>query len=264
MVVRRLHRGLSLFPLYNDEPTLLSKTTAFKLKRLYEQGELDFMVQEILLTDVVDNQYPFTGESHEERIARELAQRQEDQSELQESFSRIEPKPVQDHHGFHRWDVIDELPTIDWSISGLEQAHISEENALSVLSEYDELNIKCANAEIKTWKRDEYEEEFLSRWMADFRGIDRYVALHYLVQFSSRHENAPFQVLDRAATLYAKGLLGLDSRLEAAGANLVRYQVWRGQEYLDAYLESTKKYYETKRRRDRLAQEVSAILGKNP
>ncbi len=25
--------------------------------------------------------------------------------------------------------------------------------------------------------------------LADFRGIDRYVALHYLVQFSAEHEN---------------------------------------------------------------------------
>ncbi len=74
--------------------------------------------------------------------------------------------------------------------------------------------------------------------MHDFQGIDRYVALHYLVQFAADHEQAPYALLERAATLAAKGILGLDNRLRAAGFNLIRYEVWRGQDYLDAYLEA--------------------------
>ena len=96
--------------------------------------------------------------------------------------------------------------------------------------------------------------------MHDFRGIDRYVALHYLVQFAVDHEQAPYALLERAATLTAKGKLELDNRLEKAGENLVRYEVWRGQDYLDAYFEATKRYYGTKRQRDRLDAEVKALL----
>ena len=78
--------------------------------------------------------------------------------------------------------------------------------------------------------------------------------------FAADHEQAPYALLERAATLNAKGDLGLDNRLQAAGFNLVRYEVWRGQDYLDAYLEATKRYYGTKRQRDRLEGEAKALL----
>ena len=98
------------------------------------------------------------------------------------------------------------------------------------------------------------------RWIKDFRGIDRYVALHYLVLFTEMYQDASFSLLERAATLLAKGFLELDNRLKNAGENLERYEVWRGPEYLQAYVDATKRYFGTKGQRDRFEKETRSLI----
>ena len=254
-VVLRLKEGHPLHRIYNDDPRWISKKTVEKIRDRWKRGELDFLLQEIEPTEMIDRLYPSTGESHDERVERVVLQGEED---LKDTIAALKIKlPIgyfedPDGLGVHRMHIIDELPKISWSIGSLEKANIPKEIALSLLSEHDDLNWKRASSEITAEKR----------WMKDFRGIDRYVALHYLVQFASDHEGAPYDILIKAATLKAKGALELDNRLEMAGENLVRYEVWReNPEYLTAYLEATKKYYGTKRERERLEQEISSLLG---
>jgi len=76
----------------------------------------------------------------------------------------------------------------------------------------------------------------------------------------TRAFQASFSLLERAATLLAKGLLELDNRLKNAGENLVRYEVWRGPEYLQAYVDATKRYFGTKGQRDRFEKETRSLI----
>jgi len=177
-VIRRLDAGHSLYSMYHEksDTKLMSKTTVEKIKRLRGTGELDFV-----LLEVVDAVYPFTKESHKGRTERVSAREESDRREVSEvsgSNLQMDPGSLNDL-GVHRLKVVDALPSISWSIKGLEEANIPRDRALSLLSEYDELDIKRVSSVVT-----EYGEE-PKRWIKDFRGIDRYVALHYLVLFKS-------------------------------------------------------------------------------
>ena len=261
--VRRLEAGDSQYSMYmepdpqrTDGKGWISKATLEKIKKLWTKGELDFLLLEVDPTEFIDAVYPLTMESHEERTDRVSARERSDTPEVLEA-SRSNPSMdlgSLDDLGIHRLAVIDALPSISWSIKGLEEANIPSDRALILLSEYDGLDIKRVSSVVT-----EYGEE-PKRWIKDFRGIDRYVALHYLVLFTEMYQDASFSLLERAATLLAKGLLELDNRLKNAGENLVRYEVWRGPEYLHAYIDATKRYFGTKGQRDRFENEARSLI----
>ena len=261
--VRRLEAGASQYSIYmepdpqrTDGTGWISKATLEKIKKLWTKGELDFLLLEVDPTEFIDAVYPLTMESHEERTDRVSARERSDTPEVLEA-SRSNPSMdlgSLDDLGIHRLAVIDALPSISWSIKGLEEANIPSDRALILLSEYDELDIKRVSSVVT-----EYGEE-PKRWIKDFRGIDRYVALHYLVLFTEMYQDASFSLLERAATLLAKGFLELDNRLKNAGENLVRYEVWRGPEYLQAYVDATKRYFGTKGQRDRFEKETRSLI----
>ena len=257
-VIRRLDAGHSLYSMYHEksDTKLMSKTTVEKIKRLRGTGELDFVLLEVDPTEFIDAVYPFTKESHKGRTERVSAREESDRREVSEvpgSNLQMDPGSLNDL-GVHRLKVVDALPSISWSIKGLEEANIPSDRALILLSEYDELDIKRVSSVVT-----EYGEE-PKRWIKDFRGIDRYVALHYLVLFTEMYQDASFSLLERAATLLAKGYLELDNRLKNAGENLVRYEVWRGPEYLQAFVDATKRYFGTKGQRDRFEKETRALI----
>jgi hypothetical protein len=243
-------------PQRTDGKGWISKATLEKIKKLWTKGELDFLLLEVDPTEFIDAVYPLTMESHEERTDRVSARERSDTPEVLEA-SRSNPSMdlgSLDDLGIHRLAVIDALPSISWSIKGLEEANIPSDRALILLSEYDELDIKRVSSVVT-----EYGEE-PKRWIKDFRGIDRYVALHYLVLFTEMYQDASFSLLERAATLLAKGLLELDNRLKNAGENLVRYEVWRGPQFLHAYIDATKRYFGTKGQRDRFEKETRSLI----
>ena len=262
--VRRLKAGASQYSIYTepdpqrtDGGGWISKATLEKIKKLWVGGDLDFLLLEVDPIDFVDAVYPLTSESYEDRTERVAAQEADDTLEVLEA-------PINNLHkghgslddlGIHRLTVVDALPAISWSIKNLEEANIPSDKALGLLSEYDELHLKRVSATVT-----EYGEGPPRRQVEDFRGIDRYVALHYLVFFTETYEHAPLRLLERAATLLAKGLLELDNRLKNAGENLVRYEVWRGPQYLQAYVDATKRYFGTKARRDRFEKETRALI----
>ena len=261
--VRRLEAGASQYSIYmepdpqrTDGTGWISKATLEKIKKLWTKGELDFLLLEVDPTEFIDAVYPLTMESHEERTDRVSARERSDTPEVLEASRSNTSMDLGslDDLGIHRLAVIDALPSISWSIKGLEEANIPSDRALILLSEYDELDIKRVSSVVT-----EYGEE-PKRWIKDFRGIDRYVALHYLVLFTEMYQDASFSLLERAATLLAKGFLELDNRLKNAGENLVRYEVWRGPEYLQAYVDATKRYFGTKGQRDRFEKETRSLI----
>ena len=261
-VVRRIKKGDSLYSIYTEDLPLVSKRTAEKIRKLYEQGDLDFLLNNFIdPIPLIDQLYPFTQESHEERHRREIAQEREDLTDAREWVAAVDIEggglsPELDGNGYYRMAVIDQLPKFDWNIRGLTSANIPPEFVLKLLSEFDELQFQRVGSQVNTYE----EGEGRRQWMGDFSGIDRYVALHFLVKFTAQHAEAPYTLLERAATLRSKGVLGSDGRLQAAGVNIVRYEIWRGHDHLEAFLEATKRYYGTKRQRTRLEAEIRTIL----
>lgn len=257
-VVAHLQNGTSLYSMYHGESPLVHKRTAEKIRDLYNTGQLAFILQKIEPSALIDRVYPFLNETHKERMERETLTENLSQRTASTLLGNARP-PTKDFLAYHRMEVIDGLPSLDWTVSGLEAAHIPKDEVLPLLSNYDGLHLKRITAEVHETRMHGFGRE-TEKWMADFRGIDRYVAIHYLVSFAAQHEDAPYSLLEQAATLTAKGILGLDSRLRAAGTNLVRYEVWRGWEYLEAYLESVQLYYRSKRHRERVEREVRELL----
>ena len=259
IVVLHIKAGGSLYKLYERTLPIVSKRTAEKIRRLYEDGKLDFLVEGTRAEQLLERLYPFTDETQGERQSREELRVQEDEVEILEHLREARPRGlevVRDALGNHRIEVMDRLPTVEWNIKGLERANISQPRALKLLAEFDGLNMKRRQSVVTD--TDDIGKK--QTWLADFPGIDRYVALHYLAEFSAAHKNAPYRLLDKAATLTAKGSLELDNRLWAAGTNIVRYEIWRGPSYLEAYLEATKSFLGSKKRRQEFEQQIRSVL----
>jgi hypothetical protein len=85
-VVRRLSRGQSLYSLYNAKPPVLAQSTAVSLKKKYNNGQLEFVLQEIEASEMIDRIYPFVGESQDERIGRVKVQLEDDTQEVTEKL----------------------------------------------------------------------------------------------------------------------------------------------------------------------------------
>ena len=74
-------------------------------------------------------------------------------------------------------EIAKKLPRIDWTYAGLEKAGIQQQLILSILYEFDQLDI---------WHGSNVEEELIGnsrRGISGFKGLERYVSLHYLVSF---------------------------------------------------------------------------------
>ncbi|MEE9247414.1 MAG: hypothetical protein V3U79_01800 [Dehalococcoidia bacterium] len=171
-MVFHIKAGHSLYRLYAIESSIASKKTAEKIRKLYEEGKLDFLVEGTRPEELLERLYLFTDESHQERQSREKLRVQEDQEEILEHLSGARPPALaeeRDTLGYHRMEVIDRLPTVEWSIKGLEKANIFQPRALELLAEYDGLHMKRLQSRVDHTDDD----STVRRWMADFRGIDR-------------------------------------------------------------------------------------------
>ena len=139
-----------------------------------------------------------------------------------------------------------------WCVESLEEAGIPGDKVLSMLSEYDFLRVRRL--------RSESSNVYSARYLLDFDGIDRYLELHYIVIFALSYAKAPFSYVECAARLYAKGLLGLDESLSISGENMLRYSVWRGGKYKEAYVRSLDGFHKTNVSKKRLRSWVNSII----
>ena len=58
------------------------------------------------------------------------------------------------------------------------------------------------------------------------------------MQFHRQADNPPYKLIDMAAMTYAKGLIDRNLFLQRAGEGIVRYQVWRGPQFLGAFVKA--------------------------
>jgi len=74
------------------------------------------------------------------------------------------------------------------------------------------------------------------------------------------NNDTPYNHYDTASALYTSGVLASDYSIETAGEDILRYEVWRGGEYLKAYNKSLKRYKRTPKRNRELSDQIKALL----
>lgn len=232
--VQRLRNGESAYALYKGSNAILAKVTAEKLKRLAAEGALEFLLEEQI------------GAS-QARDAAEAA----DIAGGESPFAQYFPQPVTRRLS-RSWEVrvlelVPHLPQVDWIIEHLESVGIPTEDGLRFLVEGEDLFRRLG----------------LGQWSkGDFV---RYVELHHLVTWgeenSKRTHPAPYELLRLAARAYAKGDVDSNEFLRNVGRGIMRYQVWRGKRYLDAFNEAQRPTRGARdRRKAQIMTEVEEVL----
>ena len=136
----------------------------------------------------------------------------------------------------HRFKVVEKAEGLTdkewtWSIDHLEALDIPGNVALDILKKYDRLRIVRELARAGQWPLTVLDSPYLR----NFRGLEQYVALHYLIVFKKKYHQAPLDYIRAAANIYAKGELTSDSTVSMAGEDLLRYGFWKGSQYVEAY-----------------------------
>ena len=192
-VVAHLSQGKSQYALYKGTYSVVSKVTARKITRLWKEGKLSFLLDLSQAEKSIRQAFPVLGETDEERRARVATEEEERMRETIASLKVPGPRATdwEDPFRFDRLEAVREaeklVPQEEWSIAGLEAAGVPQGEVLRLLLEYDALRTKREGAQIGTDPRSE------DVWRKDFPGIDRYMALHYSVDFQRRYPRAPFE-----------------------------------------------------------------------
>ena len=95
----------------------------------------------------------------------------------------------------------------------------------------------------------------------------RCAELHYVAQLSAeqagRLHPAPYAIVKVAARYMARDSALLENGLGELGRDIIRYQVWRGRLFLDAFKESYDVGRRSRRFRDTFASELTAALDRS-
>ena len=132
-----------------------------------------------------------------------------------------------------------------WDIGHLKGIGIPEDNALDMLKSYDTL--KKAR-------------QILNTTRLDLRGFNRYVLLHYTVVFKTRYPSASFPYVQVAAGIYTRGVLSGTESLLSAGEDILRYEIWEGPKYKQAYEEALRRYKRTPRALTQLREQIEQLF----
>ena len=197
-IVQRLGNGESVRQITNPDGAH-AKDTVRKIRVLLEDGQLDF---------VVDAQ-------HEQTVAQAAITEGKEIGGDHWSSDAAAPG------GLERTiqTVLADLPDVDWSIGALKECGIETGVALSLMLQHDELEQRKGQ-----WKP------------ADLR---KYVEAQLLVDFLMRHQDRlhrpPLVFAQLAAEAKAAGIVDNNHALRQIGENIIRYQVWHGGPYREAF-----------------------------
>ena len=149
----------------------------------------------------------------------------------------------------------------NWSIGKLTDIGIPLHKALIMLKEYDKLRIARTSTDWNPQKSPSREPASLV--LQKFRGIEKYVALHYTVAFSTKYmaPEIPFPFIETAAYMYAQGKLAADESLATAGEDILRYEIWRQDKNKDGEYIFRKAYDESLTRFKIGARRLAQVKG---
>jgi len=197
-IVQRLGNGESVRQITNPDGAH-AKDTVRKIRVLLEDGQLDF---------VVDAQ-------HEQTVAQAAITEGKEIGGDHWSSDAAAPG------GLERTiqTVLADLPEVEWDVGALRAGGLETEQALSLMLQHDELEQRKGQ-----WKP------------ADLR---KYVEAQLLVDFLMRHQDRlhrpPLAFAQLAAEAKAAGIVDNNRALREIGENIIRYQVWHGGPYREAF-----------------------------
>ena len=225
--VQRFQNGDSLYSIYTEKPHFLSKVTARKIRDMFNNGKLGFILDLVepspLLTSVIDDADALTMEESCLPANMDAPQRRK---RLSDRFHEIRQR----------------LPDVRWNIGDLENSGLPADVGLQLLAERDILLHRL------------YRDADLSH-----KTVERFVALHYIAMYYLESESAAYEFIVLAATTYAKGLIDGNLFLMNAGEGIVRYQVWRGPEFLNAFVQAQQPTLRERARLRILEQDIEQI-----
>ena len=197
-IVQRLGNGESVRKITNPDGAH-AKDTVRKIRVLLEDGQLDF---------VVDFQ-------HEQTVAQAAITEGKEIGGDQWSSDAAAPG------GLERTiqTVLADLPEVEWDVGALRAGGLETEQALSLMLQHDELEQRKAE-----WKP------------ADLRKyVEDHLLVDYLLRYRDRLQKPPVWAAKLAAQAKAEGMVDNNRVLREIGDNIIRYQVWHGGPYREAF-----------------------------
>ena len=197
-IVQRLRNGESIYQITNPDGSH-AKDTVRKIRGLLETGQLDF---------VVDTQ-------HEQTVAQAAV------AEAKEIGGDHWSSDAAAPGGLERTiqTVLADLPEVEWDVGALRAGGLETEQALSLMLQHDELEQRKAE-----WKP------------ADLRKyVEDHLLVDYLLRYQDRLQKPPVWAAKLAAQAKAEGMVDNNRVLREIGDNVIRYQVWHGGPYREAF-----------------------------
>ena len=231
--VQRLRNSDSLYSIYTEKLGLVSKGTARKIRDLFVAGKLNFVLE-------LENTQRLFNQATE--AAEELTVEDQPWNVNIAATSSIGVSRRSDAIRARFEDIRHLLPIVPWNIGYFERSGVPLNVGLQLLVEHDLLEQRMANAE---WSK---------------HIVQRFIALHFIVEFYLELTDPPYGLIDKAATAYARGLMDNNEYLRRSGEGLVRYQVWRGSEFFSAYDQAQQGTYRMRSSMRRWSQEVEESL----
>ena len=143
-----------------------------------------------------------------------------------------------------------------WSVTNLVGIGIPLEDTLGMLQEYDGLLMTCESSVHEVSEGDgEY-----TWYLRKFRGFEQYLYLHHLVYLMQKYPNNPLAHYLRATAIYTRGVIASDDAIKTSGEDILRYEIWRKGQYLDAYNKSLRRYKRTPKRNRELTDQIKHLL----
>ena len=256
-IIRHLQAGVSQHALQkikdNGDP-IASSHTVLKVKRNLDEGKLDFLVNPEERAKLVMDKM-------------QAAEWEELQAEIDQlKNGRVDWASLLDlDGGSWRQRLVTEAAELlgdqwQWSLGNLENIGLTEDTALEILAEYDELEAARSRSEFTATTRSQPEP---GTYLRKFRGFERYLSILYLVILMTRYPKSLLKYAKPASYLYARGLIAGDVSMCTYGENILRYAIWKGEKHREAFNKSLRRYRRTPKARARLEAEVDALLEGN-
>jgi len=262
-VIRLLQSGKSQYRIYNKtynyetrrwEKPIASNNTVLKIKKALDAGKLDWMTDE--LNTVLDEMEKASDEDQIENIVKKALEQRGWERRKDDGFGQFRERIVK--------EAEESIKDFGWSVTNLVRIGIPLEDTLGILEELDTLTMARENAihGSGTWSPDENSET--TWYLRKFQGFKRYLHLHHLVYLMQKYPNndTPHNHYDTATALYTKGVLSDDDSIKTAGEDILRYEVWRGGEYLKAYNKSLRRYKRSAKRNRELSDQIKGLLSR--
>jgi hypothetical protein len=258
-IVRLLQSGKSQYQIYQRiyneqskrwEPPIASNNTIFKIKKLLDAGELDWMTDE--LNTVLDEMEKASDEDQVENIVKKALE--------EKGWERHKD----DGRGALRLEITEKaeesIKEFGWSVTNLVEIGIPLEATLGMLQELDELAMARESSLYGVSAHSPEGDSETTWYLRKFPGFERYLRLLHLVYLMQKYPNNPLAHYLTATAIYTRGVLAGDDAIKTSGEDILRYEIWRKGHYLDAYNKSLKRYKRTPKRNRELSEQIEGLL----